>query len=525
MSVKRCSLCLVFVLALILLGACTWPTPTPGCSVTDLVQPIPSGPPHNQTDLSLTTSILWSYGAGYECQPDGFVLQIAHDQLFTDVVAEVETVTTMWTVSPALDPADEYWWRVAGGVGTAGSLSLGPWSERQRFFTGPVCTAAQLVAPIPLAPPNGGIMDEEWGPVYFDYPASAGCLPQYYRMLLSTTFDFADTSLNGWIPHPAEAWGPGDAYLDCTTYYWSAVPVADSTDGPMSPPWSFFVDLTGSCAASASVSGLVWHDLCAVPYESTTTPAPGCIMLPGGGMAADGLRDAGEPGIPGITVDIGAGPCPSSGYATAVTLADGTYELTGLPAGDYCVSVDPFNHGNDLVLIPGGWTSPDRDVTIAEHDISLGAGVPLMNIAFGWDYQFLPSPATPTVVPIPTFLPSPTPVYYSLQPFIDANCRSGPGLEFSAIGFLLEGETAEVNARNAANTWWRVYLASILGNCWISDATVDINFDPSGLPVVVVPTPTPTPPACLSTLDRTGCEAAGGTWVQTATHAGYCQCP
>ena len=174
MSVKRCSLCLVFVLALILLGACTWPTPTPGCSVTDLVQPIPSGPAHNQTDLSLTTSILWSYGAGWECQPDGFVLQIAHDQLFTDMVAEVETVTTMWTVSPALDPADEYWWRVAGGVGTAGSLSLGPWSERQRFFTGPVCTAAQLVAPIPLAPPNGGIMDEEWGPVYFDYPASAG---------------------------------------------------------------------------------------------------------------------------------------------------------------------------------------------------------------------------------------------------------------------------------------------------------------------------------------------------------------
>jgi len=516
MDVKRFRMWFILALVAVLLGACSWPTPEPTCTVTDLVQPIPSGPIHNQTEVALLPSILWSYGAGYECQPDGFVLQIAHDQLFNDMVLEVENAAfdTSWTASSPLDPATEYWWRVAGGMGTSGSLSLGPWSQRQRFFTGPTCAASSLVAPIPLSPPDGGIMDEAWGPVYFDYPPGEACLPEFYRMLLSTSPGFSDPSLNGWIPHPAEAWGPGDAYLDCTTYYWSAVPVVGSTEGPGSPTMSFYVDLTGSCPPTASIQGLVWHDLCAVPYESTTIPNPGCIMLPGGGMAADGIYDPAEPGIAGITVDLGTGPCPSTGLETAITLSDGSYTFAGIPAGDYCVSVDPLSHGNDLVLIPGGWTFPDRDVTIAEHSVSLGMGTP-PDYNFGWDYQFLPAPEP---------VPSPTPVYFSLAPFIDANCRSGPDLGFEAVGFLLEGEMAEVNARNMSNTWWRVYLPSILGNCWISDATVEINFDPSGLPIVVVPTPTPVPPVCRADMGQVECQAAGGFYVVGGAGS-VCQCP
>lgn len=510
----------VLVLAGVMLSGCDFPTPsatatpTPICDSSDLAQPIPSGPVHNQTDVSTLPTILWSYGAGYECQPNGFILQIARDQLFDDIVVEVETgaFDTSWTATSALDPATEYWWRVAG---KQGYLDFGPWSERQRFFTGPTCSAAELVAPIPLSPPDGGIMDEPWGGMYFEYPAGEACLPQYYRMLLSTSPDFSDPSLNGWIPHPAEAWGPGDAFVDCTTYYWSAVPVVGSTEGPGSTPWSFFVDLTGACTTNGSISGLVWHDLCAIPYESDGPLYPGCIELPGGGRAADGVYDPSEPGLAGVTVDLGSGPCPSTGYATALTDADGNYTFPSVPPGDYCVSVDPLSHGNDLVLIPGGWTYPDRDVTVAEYDVTVGEDEDLEDEDFGWDFQFLPAPPTP--------VPSPTFSYYSLLAIVDANCRIGPGLPYEAVGFLLEGERAEVNARNGSSTWFRIYLPSILGNCWISEATVEFEFDAGDLPIVVLPSPTP--PACTSTLGPEACAAAGGTYRQVTTTDGYCDCP
>jgi hypothetical protein len=55
----------------------------------------------------------------------------------------------------------------------------------------------------------------------------------------------------------------------------------------------------------------------------------------------DGNQDASESGIPGVTVYLcEASPCGSS-YAidTKVTDADGLYEFTGLPAGDYVVAV------------------------------------------------------------------------------------------------------------------------------------------------------------------------------------------
>jgi hypothetical protein len=138
--------------------------------------------------------------------------------------------------------------------------------------------------------------------------------------------------------------------------------------------------------ALGSIGGKVWHDLCKVPYETVDVPPEGCVKLPDGGLVANGLLEAGEPGIEGVVVMLGSGACPSTGLATAIADADGLYTFSGLGAGTYCVSSDPLDATNETILIPGGWTNPaGGSVTV-----TLGAGEERLDVNFGWDYQFLP---------------------------------------------------------------------------------------------------------------------------------------
>lgn len=137
-----------------------------------------------------------------------------------------------------------------------------------------------------------------------------------------------------------------------------------------------------------TIGGRVWHDLCAVPYESVDEPPEGCVMLPGGGLEANGVLEPGEPGILGVLVALGMGDCPSTGLATAITDEDGFYVFTGLGAGTYCVSIDPLDDTNESILIPGGWTYPALEVSDAT--VYLLEGTEVLDVDFGWDYQFLP---------------------------------------------------------------------------------------------------------------------------------------
>ncbi|KPK89240.1 MAG: hypothetical protein AMJ88_17875, partial [Anaerolineae bacterium SM23_ 63] len=93
----------------------------------------------------------------------------------------------------------------------------------------------------------------------------------------------------------------------------------------------------------ASIVGYVWHDLCAsgVEGESPYAEAPvGCIPANvSTGYLANGVLEAGEPGIAGITVNLGIGPCPSVGLTSAVSNNDGAYMFSHLEPGTYCVSI------------------------------------------------------------------------------------------------------------------------------------------------------------------------------------------
>jgi hypothetical protein len=124
-----------------------------------------------------------------------------------------------------------------------------------------------------------------------------------------------------------------------------------------------------------------------VPYETVDVPPEGCVKLPDGGLVANGVLEAGEPGLEGVVVALGSGACPSMGLATTNADANGVYTFAGLDAGTYCVSVDALDVTNETILIPGGWTYPNQDGVAA---VTIGAGEDKLDVNFGWDYQFLP---------------------------------------------------------------------------------------------------------------------------------------
>jgi len=162
---------------------------------------------------------------------------------------------------------------------------------------------------------------------------------------------------------------------------------------------------------SASISGRVWHDLCAVAGGEggiPIAPSVGCVQTGDDGYRANGLPEAGEPGIGGVLVQLGAGACPASGLATATTDTSGAYGFAGLNAGTYCVSVDVLSPQNSS-LLPGSWTSPflGADGNVTGHTVILSEDEHRIYVNFGWDHQFLPLPEPPAPEPSPEPEPAP----------------------------------------------------------------------------------------------------------------------
>jgi uncharacterized protein YgiM (DUF1202 family) len=105
--------------------------------------------------------------------------------------------------------------------------------------------------------------------------------------------------------------------------------------------------------------------------------------------------------------------------------------------------------------------------------------------------QAIPPTVEPTVAP-----PTPEPVVQiTATAFMNANCRSGPGGNFTYLGVLNNGETAVVLGKNLDNgTWWKVTLPN-LKECWVTGDAVNVTGDVTKVALLVSPpTPTPIPP-------------------------------
>lgn len=79
---------------------------------------------------------------------------------------------------------------------------------------------------------------------------------------------------------------------------------------------------------------------------------------------------------------------------------------------------------------------------------------------------------------------------------VDLNIRSGPGVQYDRVGFLLQNESAPIIGRDPAGNWWKIVCPSRVTEvteCWISGgAQYSEAVNAAAVEVAAVP-PTPTP--------------------------------
>ena len=108
---------------------------------------------------------------------------------------------------------------------------------------------------------------------------------------------------------------------------------------------------------TAVVSGLIWLDVCDPTAENAIPD--GCVPCPAGQTIGNGTADPLDPIASSAWLVLWSGACPGElAYAARASEQDGTYEFTGLPAGSYCLVIDPTVGDNVRVLGAGTWTLP-----------------------------------------------------------------------------------------------------------------------------------------------------------------------
>jgi hypothetical protein len=494
---RKILLLILSAVTLFSLYGCNMPPPTSTCPTEELQQVTLTNPANRSTVDSLSPTLQWSYPSA-ECNPEGYAITLQTGPFFTDSLGGgTGNPSTSWGPGALLEPGKEYAWGVAPINGT----TLGPSSDTFYFFTGPTCATDSLVAPTLLEPADGASFREDSNSLIWDDPQD--CAPEGYRVDLSVDPTFADTSLSGGTGNPSTRWGPGSPLVDCETYYWRVAPINGTTLGPFSASRSFVRDASGVCGgpggsppASAVISGVVWHDLCALPEGPIPNPLPdGCVDVGGGSIQANGIREPGEPGIAGVQVDLHWGGCATASVASALTDANGHYQFDGILAfGSYCVAVRALTPPNDGVLIPGGWTYP---VSVVGPDAFANAivesGTILSDKDFGWDYQFLP------------LADAPVPLIFTLTK--NAFCRVGPGISYRDTTAVPVGEIVNLLGVSPDGEWYYILWSKFNARCWIAKSTGQSGGEFETLPILTpVPTPLPTviPPSPVPTSPTKG---------------------
>lgn len=131
-----------------------------------------------------------------------------------------------------------------------------------------------------------------------------------------------------------------------------------------------------------------------------------------------------------------------------------------------------------------------------------------------------PSRYTLTVPPTATFTLEPSMV----TAITTANCRSGPDTQFDILGSLHEGQTALVDGRNTEGTWFWVRQVRGVEHCWISEITVESNFNPADIIIVAAP-PTKTATTTRTSTATSKPASEQGCTVRQLTGAIKCVVP
>ncbi len=480
----------------------------PQCA-DDALQPATLSTPQQWTIVdSLTPQLTWSYPDS-SCRPKYFTIFLfpVHSHTPVNTIVLPGTSTAYTPASPLL-PGQEYEWEVT----SKNDSNIVQMSAMKEFFTGPLCDPASLKAPSLLIPLDGGQVDTLGPTMEWTYPEN--CLPQGYRVDISTDPTFSTLTLSRQLEIPRVIWYVDSALTDCGYYFWRVAATSGSTLGPYSSVSIFQVNREDECAplASANLRGVLWYDQCPVALDANPVPNPlpdGCVV-DSYGVDADGIYQFGEPYMGGIPVHLGPGDCPLTGAMAVTTGADGIFLFTGLTPGKYCLSVSAVNFvgrgdNGHWTLVPGGHEGTSY------RSILLAPGENLGGQNFAW---YEPS-TSPTLVPTSTLTPTPV-SSFDFIPSFNANCHSGPGLNYGVLDVAIMGQSYPLDGRNQDGDWVRLMLTPNLG-CWVGTSTGSASADIARLRVLITP-PTPTSTSavsCASYTDEKSCEAQPACqWVQ-----------
>lgn len=185
------------------------------------------------------------------------------------------------------------------------------------------------------------------------------------------------------------------------------------------------VAATTSAPHSASISGMVWNDLCnpELPGQpAPATPPSGCIRTQIGIYRANGIVDPGERGIANIRVALGRGACPVAGFMEVTTDENGKYIFTDLSPGTYCVSAARKWASDNSVLRQGRFTFPGE--AIGDLTVTVGENEKRVDVDFGWDYDTVPHDSV-----TPIIMCTPPPCKQNELYYCPGNCPGGCGTQ------------------------------------------------------------------------------------------------
>ncbi|MCI0710157.1 MAG: SH3 domain-containing protein [Chloroflexi bacterium] len=137
-----------------------------------------------------------------------------------------------------------------------------------------------------------------------------------------------------------------------------------------------------------SITGTVWHDLCAATPEMIEPPE-GCVEVEAGIVEADGIKAAGEPAINGVEVSLLEGACSGATLLNSTISGATGYGFEDVPPGQYCVLVNAASPTNSSLLLPGKWTAPRIATSTAQFNVTVDANENRV-VHFGWDYELAP---------------------------------------------------------------------------------------------------------------------------------------
>ncbi len=220
-----------------------------GCSESSLPIPDILSPTYFEVFPDTNVTIEWENPGG--CIEDGVSIKIADDPFYEDDSLDQyfsgEFITGYNPTS--LEPATQYWTKVAYAVEGGGDPIIGDYSSSRGFFTGPECASlADVMAPVPDLPAEGAVVDT-LTPLLRYHPGEPACIPDGYFINLQDDPTFSGISLLGAYPQPSTA-VITDPLADCTWYYYKVSANQAGANGPESAVRSFYVNESGLCLPS-----------------------------------------------------------------------------------------------------------------------------------------------------------------------------------------------------------------------------------------------------------------------------------